>query len=266
MKITESEILVFDTETTGVDPATCRIVELGAIVLRRGQLAEKFHTYVNPGCPIPAETTAVHGIDDAKVAGAPRFEAVAARVAERFGAFPLTGGYNAIHFDVPLLNAEMGRAGMGFTVDPSRSLDPVIFCRWHLRAERDRKLATMCAHPLFKVPLDNAHTAVADASAAALLLLAMVEGGIVPDDVDAALAEQTRYAAVQADESERWSYWLYTDRRDGKTVRMGAGKNCGYRLADVDPGYLRFMLGIADLHAGARAAFEAEIGRMSSRV
>lgn len=262
MKITEAELLFFDTETTGTDPETARIVELGAVVLRAGQVADKLHTYVNPGIPIPPETTAVHGIDDAKVSGAPSFGELADRIADRFSAFAVVGGYNAVSYDAPLLNAEWKRAGVDdFRVEPRLVLDPVIFARWHLRAERDRKLGSMCAHPWFKVELQNAHTAVADATAAALLLLAMVRAGLVPDDVDEALALQARHAAVQAEESERWSYWLYRDRQDPDTLRLGCGKHCGVKLADVDGGFLRYALRLADLHAGAREAMQGELNR-----
>ena len=61
--------VVLDTETTGLDPATARIVEIGAIKLDNGrtQPAETLHALVRPGVPIPAAATAIHGIGDAKV-------------------------------------------------------------------------------------------------------------------------------------------------------------------------------------------------------
>lgn len=117
MKLTEARILVFDTETTGPDPDTCRIVELGAVAVRGRSIQERLHTYVNPGCPIPPETTEVHGITDAQVADAPTFAGLLDRAVARFSAFPLLVGYNALHFDAPLVNAELERVHSGFRLD-----------------------------------------------------------------------------------------------------------------------------------------------------
>ena len=72
------DAVVLDTETTGLDPATARIVEIGAVPLRRGRLDETaaLRRLVNPGEPIPAEATRIHAIDDSSVASAPKFAAV----------------------------------------------------------------------------------------------------------------------------------------------------------------------------------------------
>lgn len=260
MKLTEASFLVFDTETTGTDIEQARIVELGAVIIRAGKVAERLHTFVHPGGPIPAEVSAIHGVTDADVADAPRFEALAPRVEERFGAFDLVCGYNAAHYDVPLLNAELARAGSTFRVDARRVIDPVVFVRWHLRHLRERTLGAICDH--LAVQLDNAHSAVADAVAAVEVLFELVRRGLVPDDVDEALTAQAAYQQVQQDEGERWSFWLYTSRDDRATVRMGCGKHIGRRLVEVDTGYLQFMLRtIGDMPESVRAEFEGEIAR-----
>lgn len=72
--LTELDYVVFDTETTGLDPSRGdRLVSLSAVRVRRGKVApaEGFHTLVQPGIPIPPESTRFHGLDDAAVAGAP---------------------------------------------------------------------------------------------------------------------------------------------------------------------------------------------------
>ncbi len=260
MKITESRILVFDTETTGVDPAEARIVELGAVAIEAGRSTERLHTFVHPGCLIPAEVSAIHGVTDETVAEAPTFNAIAERVAERFRRFDLVAGYNALHYDVPLLNAELARAGHDYRVDPSRVLDPVVFVRWHLRQLRERTLGAICDHLV--IELDNAHSAVADSIAAGKVLFALVRLGLVPDDVDEALAAQARHLAAEVEEGERWSYWLYTCRADGVTVRLGCGKHIGRPLQAVDGGYLQYLLRtIGDMPQAVRAEFEGEIAR-----
>lgn len=60
-------LVVLDTETTGTDPQSDRIVHLGLIRLDPDGSSDEFETLVNPGLPIPAAATAVHGIDDAGV-------------------------------------------------------------------------------------------------------------------------------------------------------------------------------------------------------
>src|SRR6187200_3428024 len=72
------DAVVLDTETTGLDPAKARIVEIGAVPLRRGRLDETaaLRRLVDPGEPIPADATRIHAIDDSSVASAPNFAAV----------------------------------------------------------------------------------------------------------------------------------------------------------------------------------------------
>src|SRR5688572_29732854 len=74
---------VFDCETTGTDPDVDEIVELALIMLdRHGAETGRFGSLVRPSCPISAETTAIHGINDADVAEAPDFSELAGRLLE----------------------------------------------------------------------------------------------------------------------------------------------------------------------------------------
>ena len=72
------DAVVIDSETTSLDPAKARIVEIAAVRLTAGRIdsAEPFRRLVRPDEPIPAAAVAVHHIDDGKVAGAPAFEQV----------------------------------------------------------------------------------------------------------------------------------------------------------------------------------------------
>ncbi|NJO38521.1 MAG: 3'-5' exonuclease, partial [Rhizobiales bacterium] len=67
--------VVVDTETTGLNVRTDRIVQIGAVRLADGRIerSASFDVLIDPGMPIPPEATAIHGIDDADVAGADRF-------------------------------------------------------------------------------------------------------------------------------------------------------------------------------------------------
>ena len=95
-------LVFFDLETTGVDIATARIVQIALHRMEPDGSSMEYEQLVNPGIPIPPGATQVHGIRDADVATAPRFADVAPRVMEILQNADL-GGYNAIRYDVPVL-------------------------------------------------------------------------------------------------------------------------------------------------------------------
>ncbi|MBW2524411.1 MAG: 3'-5' exonuclease [Deltaproteobacteria bacterium] len=106
-KWTELSWLCIDTETTGIDPETDRIVELGATVFQQGRLLRKMGMLLNPGMPIPAEATAVHGITDDEVAECPSLAEIADRFLEHVRRAELLVGYNW-PFDAGLLEVGLG--------------------------------------------------------------------------------------------------------------------------------------------------------------
>ncbi len=67
----EDEYIVFDLETTGFNPYSCGITEIGAVRLRHGEVIDTFSTFVNPGCHISRQITETTGITDDMVADAP---------------------------------------------------------------------------------------------------------------------------------------------------------------------------------------------------
>jgi DNA polymerase-3 subunit epsilon len=95
----------FDLETTGTEIATDRIVEIAVIKLLRDGAKQAFHTLVNPGIPIPAAATDVHGICDRDVEGKPTFGRIAEHLAQFLNGCDLAG-FNIMRFDLPLLKAE----------------------------------------------------------------------------------------------------------------------------------------------------------------
>ncbi|KPL69084.1 DNA polymerase III subunit epsilon [Erythrobacter sp. SG61-1L] len=104
--------IVFDTETTGFDPAKGdRLVEMGCIELvNRVATGRSFHAYYNPDRSMPAEAEAVHGLSDAFLADKPRFHESAEELLEFLGDSPLVA-HNAT-FDFGFLNAELAMCGM----------------------------------------------------------------------------------------------------------------------------------------------------------
>jgi DNA polymerase-3 subunit epsilon len=106
-----SRSILFDTETTGLDPLTGdRVIEIAALELLRDlPTGRHFHVLIDPDRDIPEEATRVHGLTRADLAGKPRFADVADRMLEFFGEEPLVA-HNAA-FDFGFLNAELVRIG-----------------------------------------------------------------------------------------------------------------------------------------------------------
>jgi len=103
--------VVFDTETTGLDAARDRVIAIGAVRLQAGSAAaDAYSSLVDPGRPIPQDSTTVHGITDADVAGARPFAEVMSEFAEWAGSGVVVGF--AVGFDLAVLKAEHERAGL----------------------------------------------------------------------------------------------------------------------------------------------------------
>ncbi|OJW72888.1 MAG: DNA polymerase III subunit epsilon [Sphingomonadales bacterium 63-6] len=120
--------IVFDTETTGFDPAKGdRLVEMGCIELvNRVATGRSFHAYYNPDRSMPAEAEAVHGLSDAFLADKPRFHESAVELLEFFGDSPLVA-HNAT-FDFGFLNAELAMCGMA-PVSLDRMIDTLALAK-----------------------------------------------------------------------------------------------------------------------------------------
>lgn len=169
----ERRLAAFDLETTGTDTREARIVT-ATLALVGGGRPNMVHSWlVDPGVPIPAEASAVHGIttERAQAEGEPARQAV--RSISTALELVLCEGLPVVAFnanyDLSLLEAELGRYGLANPyLAGARVVDPLVIDR-ALDKYRpgSRKLADVCAH--YKVTLGNAHDATADALAAARL-------------------------------------------------------------------------------------------------
>ncbi len=202
-------IALVDLETTGRDASVDRVVEVGIVISRAGQIVERKHWLVNPGRPIPKEATDVHKITDDDVKEAPPFAAVAGEIASMLaGCIP--AAYNAA-FDRAFLANEMARAGQatGASAAPALRkdvewLDPLVWARELQQGERSRALGEVAAR--LGIALENAHRASDDAEAALRVLLALGRDVRVPGTYAALVREQRRLALAQADE-RRLNKW-----------------------------------------------------------
>ena len=162
--------VVLDTETTGLDARTARIVEIGAIRVEGERIieAERFHARLDPGVPIPAATTKVHGITDADVRGAPRFASVAEKLVTFIGPGIVIG--HTIGYDMTVLAREAERAGVGWR--PPRALDVRTLAELALPTLAQYDLDRLCE--LLVIPIEGRHSAVGDAVATARIFAALV--------------------------------------------------------------------------------------------
>jgi len=160
-----SRPLVFmDFESTGTNPLTDRIVELSMIRVWPDGRRETLTRRVNPGVPIPPETTRFHGIADADVAGAPTFAEIAPEILAFIGDADLAG-FNVQRFDLPLLRRELSRIGQTLDLAGRAIVDPQTI--YHRRVPRD--LAAAYQYYCGKELVD-AHHARADIEACVEIL------------------------------------------------------------------------------------------------
>jgi DNA polymerase-3 subunit epsilon len=120
--------IVFDTETTGLDPKTGdRMVEMGCVeMVNRVPTGETYHAYYNPQRDMPAAAEAVHGLSASFLSDKPLFADIAAEFLEFIGDAPLVA-HNA-GFDFGFLNAELVIAGLE-PVSLDRKIDTVALAR-----------------------------------------------------------------------------------------------------------------------------------------
>lgn len=199
-------IAMLDTETTGRDPERDRIVEIGIVVGRGGEIVRRENWLVNPGMPIPAEATEVHGIRDEDVREQRTFAEIAGEVAAALeGTVP--AAYNA-GFDRAFVVAEITRSGLVVDALPSCLrpgidwVDPLVWARELQKYEKGKKLGEVAAR--LGVALENAHRASDDAEAALRVLYAFGGDTRLPRVYGAFVQEQRRLARTQEDDFRAW--------------------------------------------------------------
>lgn len=106
-------LVVFDLETTGVQVATDRIVEIYCIKIQPDGSEEHLHQVINPTVPIPPVVSEIHGIWDKDVADKPTFQEFSKELHAFMGDCDF-GGFNSNRFDFPMLAEEFYRAGVAF--------------------------------------------------------------------------------------------------------------------------------------------------------
>jgi DNA polymerase-3 subunit epsilon len=225
-------LVFFDLETTGLNIVKDRIVEISFVKVHPNGKEESKTRRINPGIPIPPESTAIHGITDEDVKDCPSFKEIAKSLAAQIEGCDLAG-FNSNRFDIPMLAEEFLRADVDIDLNRRKFVD--VQTIFHKMEQR-----TLAAAYKFYCGKDlaNAHTAEADTMATYEVLKAQLD----------------RYPELKNDINYLSQYSSYNNNVDfaGRMVYndkveevINFGKYKGQLVTDVlknDPGYYAWIM------------------------
>lgn len=223
----EKPIVFFDLETTGVNIAKDRVVEISILKVFPNGNKESKTWLVNPEVEIPAEASAIHKITNEQVVTEPTFKELAPKIDEMIADCDLAG-FNSNRFDIPLLAEELMRAGIDFDMKNRKAIDvQVIF---HKKEQR-----TLGAGYQFYCgkELEGAHGAEADTNATYEILLAQLDKY---EDIGNTVDALSKYST----HGERADFAGFILMNDEKQEIFSFGKYKGRTVEDVlteNPGY-----------------------------
>jgi DNA polymerase-3 subunit epsilon len=224
----ERPLVCLDLETTGTSPQRDRIIQIGVVkILPSGEVQEGCQL-VNPGMPIPPESTAVHKITDAMVADAPKFRDLAPKIQSGLSQADICG-FN-VNFDLAFTREELARCGLQLTHGK------VIYgCDIFKRMEPRSLTAAMKFY--LNEEFTDAHDALADARATVRVIVAqLLRYTDLPRSVDGLhklFNETVKDGHVDPHGKLIW--------RNGVAV-INFGKHSGVALHEVPRTYIEWML------------------------
>jgi DNA polymerase-3 subunit epsilon len=228
----KNPIVFFDLETTGINPATDRIVEISYLKIHPNG-KEESHTYrVNPGRPIPREATAIHHITDEMVAGCPGFKEIGQLIANDIKGCDLAG-FNSNRFDIPLLAEEFLRNEIELDMSTRKFIDvQVIF---HKMEQRNLSAAYRF---YCNKELEDAHSAEADTRATYEVLKAQLDR--YPDlQNDVAFLSEFSTQNHNVDFAGKFIY----NNKGEEVFNFGKYKDVSVEeILKKDPGYYGWMM------------------------
>jgi DNA polymerase-3 subunit epsilon len=237
-------IVFFDLETTGINIALDRIVEISILKVFPNGNKESKTWLVNPEMEIPKESSEIHGITNEKVVTEPTFKELATNVNEMIAGCDLAG-FNSNRFDIPLLAEELMRAGIDFDMKNRKAIDvQVIF---HKKEQR-----TLGAGYQFYCgkELEGAHGAEADTNATYEILLAQLDKyEDIGNTVDALSEYSTHgkradfagFILMNDQDQETFSFGKYKGRTVEEVYKENPGYNNWIQNADF-PLYTKKVL------------------------
>lgn len=224
-------IVFFDLETTGINIAKDRIVEISMLKVYPNGNKESKTWLVNPVIEIPKEASDIHGITNEKVANEPIFNELALEVNEMIKGCDLAG-FNSNRFDIPLLAEEMLRAEVDFDMNDRVAIDVQVI--YHKKEER-----TLSAGYKFYCGEDmkNAHSAEADTNATYEILKAQLDKY---DDLENNIQFLNKYSTFK----KRADFAGFIMFNDDDEEIFTFGKYKGDKVSDVlkkDKGYFSWI-------------------------
>ncbi|RKF03210.1 DNA polymerase-3 subunit epsilon [Tenacibaculum lutimaris] len=237
-------IVFFDLETTGINIAKDRVVEISILKVFPNGNKESKTWLVNPEIEIPAEATAVHGITNEKVVTEPTFKELADKINEMIADADLAG-FNSNRFDIPLLAEELLRAGIDFDMNNRKAVD--VQTIFHKKEQR-----TLSAGYQFYCgkDLEGAHSAEADTNATYEILLAQVDKYEDLENTVEALSEFSTHGKradfagfilFNDEDQEIFSFGKYKGRTVEEVLKENPGYNAWIQNADF-PLYTKKVL------------------------
>jgi len=151
--------IAIDLETTGIGAKKEKITEIGMVKVLGGEIADTYHTMVNPRRPIPEKIVELTGITDEMVKDAPGIEEIMPQVIEFCDGLPILG--HQIIFDYGFLLQSAVNQKLQFNKE---GIDTLKLCRKFMPADEKKNLGAACAY--FGIDQDTAHRALSDAMSA----------------------------------------------------------------------------------------------------
>lgn len=229
----DNPIVFFDLETTGVDVAKDRIVEICLLKIYPSGNEESKVMRINPTIHIPEESSAVHGIHDEDVANCPTFKDVAEDIWNFIKDCDL-GGFNSNHFDIPMLVEEFLRVGINPNFSKIRCVDVQ-----NIYHKLERRTLVAAYQFYCHKNLEDAHSALADTRATYEVLCAQLDH--YPDD----LKNDLDFLAEYSRRSNNVDFAGRIVYDDNNVEVFNFGKYKGRPVSDVlrrDPGYYSWIM------------------------
>jgi DNA polymerase-3 subunit epsilon len=228
----KNPIVFFDLETTGINVANDRIVEISILKVNADGTEESKTMRINPGVPIPKKTSEIHGIYDKDVADSPSFKEVGRELATFMEGCDIAG-YNSNRFDVPLLAEEYILSEVAIDMTKRKFID--VQTIFHKMEKRTLEAAYQfyCNRNL-----DDAHSAEADTRATYEVLKAQLD----------------RYTELKNDTEFLSKFSAHNKNADfaGRIIFDDKGEECfnfgkykGRQVTEIlekDPGYYNWMM------------------------
>ena len=226
-------ICFFDLETTGIDVARDRVVEISILKVFPNGNKESKTWLVNPEMPIPPASSAIHGITDEKVANEPTFKELSKTIYNMIKDSDLAG-YNSNRFDIPVLAEELLRSDIDFDMGSRVAVD--VQTIFHKMEQR-----TLSADYKFYCgkSLEDAHTAEADTNATYEVLKSQLDR--YKDDLENNMKFLSEFT-TRKQTADFAGFIIFNE--DGEEA-FSFGKHKGKRVEDVmeqEPGYFGWLL------------------------